>query len=81
MSGDTFSHAVDNGEEEVSFQKTKRQRVNLKLTPADWCTRIETLKIGCDVLLDVKGYQLCNYCMWKKTFDIPTMIEKEKRDR
>lgn len=79
MSGDTFSHAVDNGEEEVSFIKTKRPRVNLEITVREWCAR-ETWKDPCDVLLDVKGYQLCQFCVFCKKFNIPMMIEKAKRE-
>lgn len=75
MSGDAFSHAVEN--REVSFQETKRPRVNLHLTPKDWCAREEWK--GCYVLLDVKGYKLCDHCIFKKKFNIPMMIEEEKK--
>jgi len=76
MSGDAFSFAVE--KESESFIKNIRRRTNIRITPEDWCG-FNKKNYKCEVLLDNNRFDLCKICKYKRKFDIPKILLRERR--
>lgn len=73
MSGDAFSHAVDNNESEEKFVPI--QYINFKLKPKHVCSYEGECKINCVTTHKEDDINFCIFCIHCEKIDIPRLLD------